>query len=130
MYIHGPLKYFYLLWKLLFFWKNPREQTDISYRDNKKITAICGYCNKSVSHNNFLKWLGSPTIEPNPIIFKESLVTDRLKKISADLSVERNFLVKRWATQYQSPYFCEHCYQMNQNSYALKIADVLIVVFY
>jgi hypothetical protein len=129
-YIHGPLKWFYLFFKLVFFWVRPEKQTDLSYQDGKLTTAICGYCNHRMSQEDFNRWLGDSYTAPNPIVFKEALVFDRIKRIHPDLRVERNIKTARWATQYQSPLFCRGCGEIIQNSYAMKIMRVLVVVFY
>jgi hypothetical protein len=130
VYIHGPLKWIYLIFKLCFFWVKPEKQTDTSYKDYKLITPVCGYCNHSMSQDDFNRWLGNQHTPSNPIVFKEALVFDRIKRIRPDLSMERNVIAPRWATQYQSPFLCKGCGGTLQNSYAIKIMDILVVVFY
>lgn len=130
MYIHGPLKWFYLIAKLFFFWVRPRKQTDTSYKDHKLITAVCGYCNHSIEQNDFNHWLGNHHTPSNPLVFKESLVDDRIRIISPDLSMEPNVIVPRWAAQYRGPRWCRNCGEAVQNTYSLKIMNILIVIFY
>lgn len=80
--------------------------------------------------SDFNRWLGNHHTTPNTIVFKESLVEDRVSRIKPDLKMEWNLRVPRWATQYQSPFCCKGCGETIQNTYAMKIMEILVVVFY